>query len=377
MAKPKRIVIWSDIPSHHQAPWIKLLSTVHGYDLTYVVMETIEQSERASQGWSVTDLSMIDLRVMPPEAEICELVAQRKADTLHVITGGFAWPTSRIALKQCLKTGADFAILAEPPYPYSKTFKLKNFLQKCFCRLRGDRVKAIWAIGTIAYDFYRSIGYPDSKVFRWAYFPPVPDQLPSRTKREVPEIAYVGTLNERKGVDLLVEALGLTKHLEWTARLVGGGPLEADLKQRATELGILDRITFDGYQPYQEAMVKMANSDLVLVPSRHDGWGAVVNEALGYGLPVICTDRCGAQDFLVKSPVGSICKASDAQSLAAAMESELKRGIRSPEAIVEVWNWAKSSISPEAGAAYFDQLVRFAYGELPKPERPWAKPTDS
>ncbi|MES1228002.1 MAG: glycosyltransferase, partial [Armatimonadota bacterium] len=272
---PRRLVIWSDIPSHHQAPWIKLLATEHGFDLTYVVMESIGASERASQGWPETDLSMIDVRVMPSPAEIRELTGERKEETLHVITGGFAWPCSRLALRNCLRNKQDFAILAEPPFPYAKFFAAKNFLQKVFCRISGSRVKGIWAIGRIAYDFYRGIGYSPEQVFEWAYFPPVPVALPPREPRREPKVFYIGQFNERKGVDLLLEALDKIKLEPWTATLVGGGELTESLKARIQALGLGDHVKIEPFKPYSEAMAMLAQADLVVVPSRHDGWGAV------------------------------------------------------------------------------------------------------
>jgi len=371
MGVPKRIVIWSDIPSHHQAPWIKLLQTQHGLDLTYIVMESIQASERASQGWPEDDLSMLDLRVMPGADEIKGLVAQRKDDTLHVITGGFAWPCSRLALKECLRTGADFAILAEPPFPYAKFFRAKNALQKLFCQLRGSRVKAIWAIGRIAYDFYRGIGYRPEQVFEWAYFPPVPAELPAHTPRDVPQIFYIGQFNERKGVDHLIGALEELEGQPSTAKLVGGGPLESTLRAELAHNGLDERIELIPFQPYGQAMAMLAQSDLVVVPSRHDGWGAVVNEAMGYGIPVVCTDRCGSLDMVTRARLGTVCPVG-ADHLATAMAPWVKKGPLSESHRAETHAWATRSISPEVGAAYFVDLLKFAYGAAPRPPRPWA-----
>lgn len=364
---PKRIVIWSDIPSHHQAPWIKLLQTEHGLDLTYVVMESIQASERAAQGWPEDDLSMLDMRVMPGADEIKGLVAERPADTLHVITGGFAWPTSRLALKECLRTGTDFAILAEPPFPYAKFYRAKNALQKLFCQIRGSRVKAIWAIGRIAYDFYRGIGYRPEQVFEWAYFPPVPTELPARIPRTEPQIFYIGQFNQRKGIDLLIEALRRNAKLKWTAKLVGGGPLEAEVSRH----GLGDRVEVIPFQPYVSAMALLAQSDLVVVPSRHDGWGAVVNEAMGYGIPVVCTNRCGSLDLVTQARLGTVCPVG-AEDLADAMAPWIENGPLPDVHRLQTHEWARKSISPEVGAAYFVDLLRFAYGASPRPPKPWA-----
>jgi glycosyltransferase involved in cell wall biosynthesis len=41
------------------------------------------------------------------------------------------------------------------------------------------------------------------------------------------------------------------------------------------------------------------SSDIFVLPSRYDGWGVVVNQALGAGLPIICSDAVGAAPDLV------------------------------------------------------------------------------
>ncbi|MES1228257.1 MAG: hypothetical protein ABUL72_06260, partial [Armatimonadota bacterium] len=96
-----------------------------------------------------------------------------------------------------------------------------------------------------------------------------------------------------------------------------------------------------------------------------------VNEAIGYGIPVVCTDRCGSLDFMTRESLGTVCKAGDAQALADAMLPWVRRGVLSNESRCATHEWALDSISPEVGARYFTDLVKFAYGAS-RPARPWA-----
>ena len=52
-----------------------------------------------------------------------------------------------------------------------------------------------------------------------------------------------------------------------------------------------------------------------MLPSRFDGWGAVVNEALMVGTPVICSDRCGASDLIENGRNGYVFEAGNARAL--------------------------------------------------------------
>ena len=56
-----------------------------------------------------------------------------------------------------------------------------------------------------------------------------------------------------------------------------------------------------------------------MLPSRHDGWGVVINEALGAGLPIIVSDRVGARDLVDDGRNGLITCAGDVEELADAL----------------------------------------------------------
>ena len=58
---------------------------------------------------------------------------------------------------------------------------------------------------------------------------------------------------------------------------------------------------------------------MFVLPSRHDGWGVVVNEAIGAGLPIIVSDRVGARDLVENGVNGFITIAGNVDSLASAL----------------------------------------------------------
>ena len=63
------------------------------------------------------------------------------------------------------------------------------------------------------------------------------------------------------------------------------------------------------------------NSDVLVLPSLYDGWGAVVNEALQAGCYVICSDACGACMLLINnSKLGIVFKAGSDTALADCMK---------------------------------------------------------
>jgi glycosyltransferase involved in cell wall biosynthesis len=105
----------------------------------------------------------------------------------------------------------------------------------------------------------------------------------------------------RKGVDMLLQAFehllkqGLDAHLLLVGR-------EAELPQMLENLQETTRqkIEYAGFQAPEDLPHFFHRADLFVLPSRYDGWGVVVNQAVGAGLPVICSDAVGAAKDLVE-----------------------------------------------------------------------------
>lgn len=97
-----------------------------------------------------------------------------------------------------------------------------------------------------------------------------------------------------KGVDLVLHAAAnLTG--EWLIRIAGEGPERENLELLATQLGILERVRFDGVIPSTQMSEYLHCMDVVILPSRtlanwKEQYGRVLQEAMACGLPVIGSD---------------------------------------------------------------------------------------
>lgn len=108
---------------------------------------------------------------------------------------------------------------------------------------------------------------------------------------------FVGGLNERKGVEWLLEAFAKcqAEQPELTLTLVGDGVLGDRLRTRAGELGVAGAVTFTGAVPPDAALRLMREHDVLVHPSRMETFGMTIVEAVAAGMPVIVT-RCGGPE---------------------------------------------------------------------------------
>ncbi|MDB5406572.1 MAG: hypothetical protein JWL84_1484 [Rhodospirillales bacterium] len=115
-----------------------------------------------------------------------------------------------------------------------------------------------------------------------------------------PQLLFVGRLLYWKGAHLAIAALDKLRRDVPTAHLtiVGRGPEEQRLKADVAKRRLGAGVTFLPWLDQQILFDTYSRHDLLLFPSLHDSSGNVVLEALGRGLPVICTDRGGPKEFV-------------------------------------------------------------------------------
>jgi glycosyltransferase involved in cell wall biosynthesis len=107
-----------------------------------------------------------------------------------------------------------------------------------------------------------------------------------RRPREKPFALVVGTVERRKNLLRAVETLAHVPELDLVA--VGPPtPYVDEVRARVAELGLGDRVTIRGYVERAELDALYAEATLALVPSRYEGFGYGVAEALCAGVPVI------------------------------------------------------------------------------------------
>lgn len=123
-------------------------------------------------------------------------------------------------------------------------------------------------------------------------------------------IVQLGRLNsDIKGQDILIRAIGSVK-CDAHVTFIGEGPDKEMLGQLAVRAGVADKVTFAGAMPHEEICRRLADFDVMVHPSRCEGFGLIVAEAMAAGLPVIVTENDGPWEvadrgrLCLSAPVG-------------------------------------------------------------------------
>jgi glycosyltransferase involved in cell wall biosynthesis len=125
----------------------------------------------------------------------------------------------------------------------------------------------------------------------------------------------------------------------------GDGPLRPALEARAKGLGVADRVRFLGFVNQSALPGAYAASDVLLLPSAHEPFGLVVNEAMLCGLPAIVSDSVGAKfDLIREGESGFVFPVGDVDALAAILRDllpdrpRLKRVGEAARRRMETWS---------------------------------------
>lgn len=172
----------------------------------------------------------------------------------------------------------------------------------------------------------------------------VPIHHPWLVSKDRPVFVTAGRLVEMKDHRNLLRAFAI--HLrQRPSRLMvlGMGPMLAELKTLAAELGIAEHVAFEGF--VSNPLPYMRAADGFVLSSRSEGFGNVLVEAMGCGTPVISTD-CphGPGDILARGKYGLLVPPQDPEALAPAFGQLLD----------ERSQWPAATLRARAGA--------FSYG---------------
>jgi glycosyltransferase involved in cell wall biosynthesis len=143
---------------------------------------------------------------------------------------------------------------------------------------------------------------------------PVP--LPLQT-----QFAYVGALERIKGVDLLIEAWCRVAPQMQRVRLVvaGTGTLKATVDRMIDRCGVSDSVQLVGALSRAAVRDLMDRSSCLIVPSRSEGLGMVIVEAMARGRPVVASEVGGVPELVEPGVNGLLVPPGDAEELASAI----------------------------------------------------------
>nr|WP_238357750.1 glycosyltransferase family 4 protein [Cohnella zeiphila] len=109
----------------------------------------------------------------------------------------------------------------------------------------------------------------------------------------------IGPFLPRNGVDVLLDAFGRLSAAGASLLLIGDGPEREKYERTVRDRGIR-HVVIKTYLPKRELLRYWKVADVFALPAREETWGSALNEAIGFGLPIVSTTKAGAALDLVR-----------------------------------------------------------------------------
>lgn len=303
------LVFFQNCVSPHQVPYIKELCRDKRVENVCLVVPRVDYLQRVSMGWNSSHLldgTRVKLLLQPSDDNVKRLLMAK--DTYALFSGIRADKDVFRWLKLSLNFDVKRGIITEAPYIYR--FPLFIHYMRFFLRdyIFVRKIQYVYAIGSLAVDYY-CYWNEKWKVIPFAYCTDAKD-CESQNGREdflarKLRLLFVGSIDKRKNVLLMLKALVSLHEGDLDFHIIGDGPERKRLEAYVQKKHV-DSVVFHGRMDMFQVHAMMSGFDALVLPSRYDGWGAVVNEALQRGLYVICSDKCGAKDLLVNERLGRV-----------------------------------------------------------------------
>ncbi len=306
---------WTE-PSGYLAACIAALASRPGVDVSLLTWEVHSSAPFSSAALGGTSGRVLSRTERDNAALVERLVVETAPDVVFIAGWAHRPYTSLLASPRLART--KFVLGADTPL----RFDWRQWLAPLQIGGLLRRVDGVVVPGERGYQLMRYWRVPEHKITRLYYgidyrlFSEGAGNRPGDPAGRPKAFLFAGRYVDVKGLDVLVEAYRRYRQAvrdPWNLLTCGMGPLASLLagEPGVTDLGFLQPVDLAG--AFQRAGV-------FVLPSRHEPWGQVIVEAAAAGLPVICSQACGAGADLVRDfHNGLAVPTGDARRLAQAL----------------------------------------------------------
>jgi glycosyltransferase involved in cell wall biosynthesis len=314
-----------NMPSHHQSEFFTAIRET-GSDIKVCYYGSIN-AKRKELGW-------VEYHKLPEGEKFVDPCVS-SVDTfhdwqerVHVIPGYGSIFLQKLVIRLC-KEDCFWMHWSEPARPGLRWWASLP-LKRWYAFMVNRHALGALAIGKMAQRDFLNWGIYNKKIAFLPYAVRGLEEIGNRDE-EISKFRqrfnilflFVGTICSRKGIDILLGAFGKLVRKFPSAGLALAGKEEGDNNYRriVSQLGLAENVLFRGPVQASQIASVIRLGDVLVLPSRFDGWGMTLNEAASLGRALIATDQCGSAHHLIRNNEnGFMVRACDRHELRIAME---------------------------------------------------------
>ena len=349
----------------HFAVFLEQISNNH--EVVLFVDESISKF-RINQGWKVPKTGKTKIFINK-DINFIKGFIDKNQNSYLIFSSIHSIKSCELAFKYAVKKNERLiGIISEGHKSNDLKMPLRIIRSRLFYLKYGKKIKFIFAIGDIAVKWYVKSGFSEKVVYNWTYFVDNKKKsslIPKTEKNNKFALLFVGELNSNKRILNLIDVVKDISDVD--LKVVGEGKFTSKVK---TYSEIYDNIQYLGILENSLVFEIMKNSDLLILPSKHDGWGAVTNESLLAGTPVLCTNTCGSSVLLDGRIRGESYKWSKKRTRKLILKWKGKDNLEVNRNIIIKWS---ANLLAENAISYFTDVMHHVSKKTNdlKPKAPW------
>jgi glycosyltransferase involved in cell wall biosynthesis len=297
------IIFWQPVQSPHV---IYLAAELSKFNISvyYIVLNKKIDSHK-SLGWIINDEKIKQVFFIDSEEKVPEDIFND--NSIHITSGINHSIIPSYFLKKIRNSGSIWVFMCEK----FQTIGMFSFMRyiKYFLKLNLSYVKPdyFFTIGDDAYNFLRFLLIDKNKIFPFAYFIENNFGRLVHKKSDKLRIIFIGNLTKNKNVKLVLEALVKIGNPSFIFEIIGVGTEFDYLYNFVVNRPFLkDKVFFKGKINIDDIWHHFKDKDILVLPSKFDGWGVVATESVMAGVPVLVSSNCGSKDLIKISKIGYV-----------------------------------------------------------------------
>lgn len=372
------IYFWFDSPPKVGKGAFNFIAN-HWPGKVYYIFNNDFRAERKACNWNDGDFGraeIIALYECKDEEETIKNVFVDNPNSIHIINGFGTLIVKKIQ-PYILVNGIKLLVFSERPVLMGSFIErmIRNIYFKYkyskLCKMFQPFTSAFLPLGMLGVKTFASYGWQQDILYPFMYNPLLDDLSNKNAKKVSKQInfLYIGRFfYKTKGIDVLMKATNFL-HGDWQLDLVGGyGNNAEEVIAWAKDKG---NVNYIGRWNSMEVVEKMQSYDIVVVPTKYDGWNLLCNEALHAGIAVITTDEAVSHEIIAKSKAGKVVPSKSPKKMAEVMQFAIDH----PD---DVENWKQNgrlyvkNISSDTVGQYLMDIITYSiYKVGDRPQCPW------
>ncbi len=290
--------------SHHQMDFARAMAELSGIDNFRIVFRKPVYKERIEMGWADDGGFNEPFIIRFWQSDQTKTEALRRINRADVVIQGH-FPTKyvRERINQGKLTFASQERFWKNPPSLRRRITRFPRLYKNYHSVANKENYHFLAIGAWAAQDLNGLGIFEGRSWKFGYFMDTPEYQVKKQRGDTISLLWCASFipfkQPHKALEIArgLRERGMAVHLT----MIGDGSLRPSIEQHISQSGAGGYVTLTGWQNQDEVRRRMLDSDLFLMTSnRGEGWGMVVNEALGCGCCVMANRESGAAPWLVE-----------------------------------------------------------------------------